>query len=103
MAMLAHLLGIITLFLGPLIIWLIKKDSSAFTDEQGKEALNFQIGMTGAFVLAAAVGCIPVIQLVSCALWPALFVVNVVFCILAAMEANKGVRYRYPVAIRLIS
>ncbi len=103
MAMLAHLLGIITLFLGPRIIWLIKKDSSAFTDDQGKEALNFQIGMTGAWVLSTVFSCLPLVGLVSCALLPALFVVNVVFCILAAMEANKGVRYRYPVAIRLIS
>jgi len=43
MAMLCHLLGILTAFLGPLIIWLVKKDQSPFVDDQGKEALNFQI------------------------------------------------------------
>ena len=43
MGMLSHLLGIFTGFLGPLIIWLIKKDESKYIDEQAKEALNFQI------------------------------------------------------------
>ena len=43
MAMLCHLLAIFTGFLGPLIIWLIKKDEDPFVDEHGKEALNFQI------------------------------------------------------------
>src|SRR5689334_1430002 len=43
MAMLSHLLGIVLGFVGPLIIWLIKKDQSPFVDDQGKESLNFQI------------------------------------------------------------
>src|ERR1700761_2896163 len=43
MGMLCHLLGIPIGFLGPLIIWLVKKDTSPFVDDQGKEALNFQI------------------------------------------------------------
>jgi uncharacterized Tic20 family protein len=102
MAMLGHLLGIVSLFVGPLIIWLIKKDKSAFVDDQGKEALNFQMGMTAAFIVSAVIGCIPIVQIISCVLWPALFVVNVVFCILAGLAANKGEPYRYPVAIRLI-
>ena len=50
LAMLAHLLGIVSGFVGALIIWLIKKDQSAYVDEQGKEALNFQITMLIAFV-----------------------------------------------------
>src|SRR4051794_33293223 len=43
MGMLCHLLGIFTSFLGPLIIWLMKKDQSPWVDDQGKESLNFQI------------------------------------------------------------
>src|SRR5687767_6174019 len=43
MATLAHVLGIFTSFVGPLIIWMIKKDTSPFVDDQGKEALNFQL------------------------------------------------------------
>ena len=41
--MLAHLLGAFTSFVGPLVIWMIKKEESPFVDDQGKEALNFQI------------------------------------------------------------
>src|SRR5262249_14131163 len=43
MGMLCHLLGALLSWLGPLIIWMIKKDQSRFVDDQGKEALNFQI------------------------------------------------------------
>jgi len=43
MAMLCHLLGLFTGFVGPLILWLLKKDEDPFIDRQGKEALNFQI------------------------------------------------------------
>ena len=43
MAMLAHLLGALFGFLGPLIIWLVKKDDHPFVAEQSKEALNFQL------------------------------------------------------------
>ncbi len=98
LAMLAHLLGIVSGFIGALIIWLIKKDQSAFIDEQGKEALNFQITMLIAFVVA---GMLMVI-LIGALLMPLLFVANLVFCILAAVAVSKGEHYRYPVVIRLL-
>jgi Domain of unknown function (DUF4870) len=56
MAMLCHLLGIVTWFLGALIIWLIKKDQSKFVDDQGKEALNFQITLRGGWMVYPHVG-----------------------------------------------
>ncbi len=98
LAMLAHLLGIVSGFVGALIIWLIKKDQSAYVDEQGKEALNFQITMLIAFVGA----WILVFILIGALLFPLLLVVNLVFCILAAVAASKGEHYRYPIAIRLL-
>jgi len=98
LAMLAHLLGIVSGFVGALIIWLIKKDQSAYVDEQGKEALNFQITMLIAFVGA----WILVFVLIGALLFPLLLVVNLVFCILAAVAASKGEHYRYPIAIRLL-
>lgn len=100
--MLAHLSSVLAIalaglsFLGPLIVWLIKKDQSAFVNDQGKEALNFQI----AVLLASLVCGVTVILLI---LIPVIFVANVVFSIIAAMEANKGVRYRYPYTLRLIT
>ncbi|MDP1675125.1 MAG: DUF4870 domain-containing protein [Burkholderiales bacterium] len=98
LAMLAHLLGIVSGFIGALIIWLIKKDQSAFIDEQGKEALNFQITMLLAFVVAG----ILMVILIGALLMPLLLIANLVFCILAALAVSKGEHYSYPFAIRLL-
>jgi uncharacterized Tic20 family protein len=98
MAMLCHLLAIFTGFLGPLIIWLIKKDDTPFVDDQGKEALNFQITVLIAMIVSGLLTflCIGFI------LMPAVGIVDLVFCILAAIKASKGEAYRYPVNIRFI-
>lgn len=98
MAMLCHLLGLFTSFVGPLILWLIKKDEMKFVDDQGKEALNFQITVLIASIIASLLTavCIGLILL------PAIGIADVVFCILAAVAANKGQAYRYPATIRLI-
>ena len=100
MAMLAHLLAIFTWFLGPLIIWLTQKETSAFVDDQGKEALNFQITIGLAYVAVGVATCVTLG--LGSILAPVVGIVNLVFCILACVAANKGERYRYPFAIRLI-
>lgn len=98
MAMLAHLLGIVLGFLGPLIIWLIKKDEEPFVDDQGKEALNFQITvLIGLF----ASGILTFIC-VGFFTGLAIVIANLVLCIMAGMKANEGVTYRYPFTLRLI-
>jgi len=110
MGMLAHLLVIFTGFIGPLIIWLVKKDQSPFVNQQGKEALNWGITITIAFVavfvLSFLVVWIPFIGCVSwmlsCLIVPAIGVCNIVFGILSTITVNKGQPYRYPVCIRLI-
>jgi uncharacterized Tic20 family protein len=93
--LLAHLSPIVLGFVGPLVVWVIKKDESAFVGDQAKEALNFQIA-----VMIAV--CICVVTIVGWLLLPVVGVGNLVYSVLAAMEANKGVRYRYPYTIRLI-
>jgi uncharacterized Tic20 family protein len=98
LAMLAHLLGIVSGFVGALIIWLIKKDQSAFIDEQGKEALNFQITVMIAFIGS----WILMFVLIGMLLMPLLLLANLVFCILAAVAVSKGEHYKYPIAIRLL-
>lgn len=98
LAMLAHLLGIVSGFVGALIIWLIKKDQSAFVDEQGKEALNFQITVMIAFVGS----WILMFVLIGMLLMPLILIGNLVFCILAAVAVSKGEHYKYPFAIRLL-
>jgi uncharacterized Tic20 family protein len=100
MAMLAHLLGIFTWFVGALIIWLMKKDQSAFIDDQAKEALNFQLTIGIGYVLMVVLTCLTLG--LAALLWPVIGIVALVFCIIACIAANKGERYRYPFAIRLI-
>lgn len=103
MGLLAHILGAVTCFVGPLIIWLIKKDESPFVNDQGKEALNFQITVLIGFVASAIISAIPVIGCVGGIAWMAVAVASLVFGILGGVEANKGIAYRYPFALRLIS
>lgn len=98
LAMLAHLLGIVSGFVGALIIWLIKKDQSAFVDEQGKEALNFQITVMIAFVGS----WILMFVLIGMLLMPLILIGNLVFCIIAALAVSRGEHYKYPFAIRLL-
>ena len=98
MGLLAHILGIFTYFIGPLIIWLVKKDQSPFVSDQAKEALNWQITMTIIAFVGVATACIGI----GAVILPAVGILNLVFCILAAVETNKGVAYRYPFVLRLI-
>jgi hypothetical protein len=103
MGLLAHVLGGVTCIIGPLIIWILKKDESPFVNDQGKEALNFQITILIAFVVAGILSFIPFIGCLAALLFPALGVASLVFGILGGIEANKGVVYRYPFSLRLIS
>jgi len=100
MALLCHLLGIFTWFLGALIIWLIKKDQSRFIDHHGKEALNFQITVGIAYIAAGVITCLTLG--IGSPLTAIVWVVNLVFCILATVAANNGQLYRYPISIRLV-
>ena len=97
MGMLAHLLGIFLGFIGPLIIWLIKKDQSPFVDDQGKESLNFQLTVLIGYLIGGATSCL-FIGLLILVIW----VLSIVFGIMGAIAANKGEAYRYPFNIRMI-
>ncbi len=97
-AMLAHLLGIFTGFIGAMVIWLLKKDDSAFIAEEAREALNFQITLMVGYVIAGVLAFL----LIGLVLFPILFVLNLVFCLMGAMSASKGKAYRYPFALRLL-
>lgn len=102
--MLCHLLalaGFIIPFgniIGPLVMWMLKKEQYKFVDDQGKEALNFQIT-----VMIAALICFALMfLLIGFVLLPAVGIASLVFIILAAVKASGGVHYRYPYTIRLI-
>ena len=84
--------------IGVLIIWQIKKDQYSFVNENGKEAMNFQISML-IYWLASAVLCFCGIGLV---LMPIVAVLDIVFTITAAIKASNGEHYHYPLSIRFV-
>lgn len=83
---------------GPLILWVIKKDEMPSVDAHGKESVNFQISMT-IYTIAAGLS---VFVFVGFVLLPAVLIVNLVLVIIAAVKAGQGEAYRYPLSIRFI-
>jgi uncharacterized protein len=104
MAMLSHLLtfaGYVIPFgniLGPLVVYLTKKDQSDYIRHHSAEALNFQVSI----MIYVIISVILILVLVGFFLLMAVAIVNVVFTIVAAVKASEGVYYRYPLAIRFI-
>ncbi len=84
---------------GPLLVWMLKKDQMPYVDDQGKEALNFQITMTLAFIVSLLLMLVAIGFLLIIAVW----VFDILITIIAAVKANEGVAYRYPLCIRFIS
>ncbi|NOR15577.1 MAG: DUF4870 domain-containing protein [Candidatus Aminicenantes bacterium] len=84
--------------IGPLIIWLVKKEESEYVDKQGKESLNFQISMT----IYAIVAGILVLVVVGIILLIALGIAVLVLVIVAAIKASNREEFSYPLTIRII-
>jgi uncharacterized Tic20 family protein len=106
-------LGILSSLLGApvvlsLVLWLMKREKSAFIDDHGKEAVNFQISMVLYSMGSVAVAW--VVGLMTCGIgvvlaplaWVAILIVSVVGVINGYQAANSGRVYRYPVTIRLV-
>jgi uncharacterized Tic20 family protein len=106
MAMLCHLLALAGFMfqvpggtiIGPLILWSIKKDSMPFVNDQGREAINFNITIS-----IIALICwltfwliLPMLLLIGVAIAAAVFI------IIAAIQSNEGKAYRYPFILRLV-
>jgi len=91
-------------FIGPLVIWLVKKDTMPFVNDQGKEALNFNITVAIAFVVLflLSVMTFGIGLIIAIPLWIIIGISWLVFTIIAAIKANEGVLYRYPFTLRLI-
>ncbi len=84
--------------LGPLIIWLLKREEYPFVDQEGKESVNFQITVSIAVLVASALSVI----LIGIPLLIVIVVLFIIFVIKACMETNEGHPYRYPFNLRLI-
>lgn len=95
LALISHIITIVSSFLAPLIIYLVKKDESSFVAEHAKESLNFQITI---FIICF-------ILIISVIGWLLLLFVGpvvLVLVIVATIRASEGKLYRYPFSIRLI-
>jgi uncharacterized Tic20 family protein len=94
----AFIIPVIGGVLGPLIVWLAKREQSAFVADAAKEALNFNIS-----VVLAGVACVLLVFVfIGIPLSAALFVFWLVMTVIAGIKASEGVPYRYPVSLRLV-
>ena len=84
--------------IGPLIVWLVKRQEIPFADEQGKESLNFQISLT----LYSIVAALLIMVVVGIFLLIGLMIFGLVMVIIASVKSNNGESYRYPLTIRFI-
>jgi len=84
--------------IAPLIIWQVKKDDMPFASDQGKECLNFQISM----LIYVIISGILTLFLIGFAFLVILYVMNIILTIIAAIKANEGVHYRYPMTMRFV-
>lgn len=100
-----HLAGLLSLsgipfmgLIGPLVLWLLKKDQSSFIDDQGREAVNFQISM-GIYMFVAG---FLILALVGIPLLIGLVLAEIILILIACIRSNEGALYRYPLTIRFL-
>ena len=92
------LLGLLGFSIASIILWVVKKDESAFVDEVGKEYLNFLISM----IIYSAVASILIFVVIGIVLIAAIGIFAFVVSIIATIKAFSGEMYSYPLIIRFI-
>jgi uncharacterized Tic20 family protein len=104
-SVLVHAIALIGFFapvaghiIGPLVIWLAKRADSPELDEHGKESVNFQISM----MIYNAIAALLCIVLIGIPILVILHFLNIVFVVIAAIQASDGKLFRYPLSMRLI-
>ena len=99
LALIMHVLSLVGFSLiGPLIVWLMKKDESAFINAQGRELLNFQISF-----LIYAIVCIPLcFVLIGIPLLIVVGIASFILTIIGLVKATAGKIYRFPVTIKML-
>jgi hypothetical protein len=96
--------GSIGFFVGPLIIWLMKREEMPFVNDQGKEALNFGITVSIAcfVLLLLTIMSLGIGAVLTIPLFLVIGIGALVLVVMAAIKANEGVAYRYPFSLRLV-
>jgi uncharacterized Tic20 family protein len=97
-SILVHIGGIFFGFLPALIGYLVLKDRGPFIRQHTGTALNFQLTM----LIASVVGAVLTLVIIGIFILIAVSIVIIIFSILAAVAANKGESYEYPLAIKFI-
>lgn len=98
MGMLIYLLSFFTAIVGPLIIWILKKDESEFINYHGKEYFNFMISMA----IYGIISTILILVLIGILLLSVIGIVTIIFTIIGAVKAYNGERWKIPFIIRFI-
>jgi hypothetical protein len=98
-ATLIHIGGILFSFIPSLVGYLVLKDRGPFIRAHTATALNFQITLAIAYVVGLILSIVGIGFLILLAVW----VLNIVFSIIAAIKANQGQFYTYPIAIKFVS
>ncbi|RDW15269.1 DUF4870 domain-containing protein [Oceanobacillus arenosus] len=99
LTLLIYLLSFVSAIIGPLVIWLIKKDESDFINFHGKAYFNFFIS----YAIYGVIAWILVFVLIGIVLLPILGIMGFVFTILAALKSYNGEYYQIPLSIRFFS
>ena len=97
-AMLGQLGGIILGFIAPLIVMLVFGPRNAFVKKESTEALNFQITVLIGYVVSFVLMFIVIGIFLFLAVW----ILSIIFCVIAAVKNNQGIEYRYPINIRFV-
>jgi uncharacterized Tic20 family protein len=84
---------------GPLVVWLAKRHEAAEIDAHGKESVNFQISM----LIWNAIAAVLCLLLIGIPILIVLHILNIVFVIVASIQASDGRLYRYPLTIRFLN
>lgn len=117
LALMSHVGGYFTSFLMPLILWLVKKDTSRFVDLHARESLNYQITMIIYYTLLTGLGVVLYVvfaaagdrqqafllsAVITMLLMLVLFALESICVLLAAVAAYRGKPFRYPLNIRML-
>lgn len=103
-AMYCHLSAMLVLIfpyahiIAPLILWMMKRESSTFIDDQGKEALNYNLSIMIYLTIAGISSCL----FIGVPVFVGLVLFDLVIMVVAGIQASKGIYYRYPITIRFI-
>ena len=98
-AVLTHLGGIFFSIVPGLVVWLLKKDDNPYIAAQAREALNFQITLLIAYIVSSGL----IVILIGFVMLGAVWLANIILCVVAAGRNRQGAGYRHPFTLRLIN